>query len=128
MRNEDELVTAIAGSTADALLMLATSMIYAHPERIATAAVGRGLPIAITGGPARDPTAAGILCSYCPSQRELFSSAANCIDRILRGAKAADIPVEQPLRYDFIVNLKTARAMGLTIPRTLRLQADELIE
>jgi putative ABC transport system substrate-binding protein len=128
VRNEDELVTTITGSIADALLMLATSIIYAHPERIATAAVGRRLPIAITGGPARDPTAAGILCSYCPSQKELFSSAADCIDRILRGAKAADVPVEQPLRYEFIINLKTARAMGLTIPRALRLRADELIE
>ena len=112
VRNEDELVTTIAGSTADALLMIATQMIYAHPERIAAAAVGRGLPIAITGGPARDPTASGILCSYCPSQGELFRRAADCVDRILRGAKPADIPVEQPLRYDFIVNLKTARGHG----------------
>ena len=128
VRDEDELVATIAGSTADALLMIATHMIYARPERIAAAAVERGLPIAITGGPARDPTASGILCSYCPSQRELYSRAADCVDRILRGAKAADIPVEQPLRYEFIINLKTALAMGLTIPRALRLRADEMIE
>ena len=128
VRNEDELVTTIAGSTADALLMIATQMIYAHPERIAAAAVGRGLPIAITGGPGRDPTVRGILCSYGAGQGELFSRAADCIDRILRGAKAADIPVEQPLRYDFVINLKTARAMGLTIPRALLLHADEVIE
>jgi putative ABC transport system substrate-binding protein len=128
VRNEDELVATIAGSTADALLMLATQMIYAHPERIAAAAVGRGLPIAITGGPGRDPTASGILCSYGASQGELYSRAADCIDRILRGAKAADIPVEQPLRYDFIVNLKTARAMGLKVPQALLLLAEEVIE
>ena len=127
VRDEDELVTTTAGSPADGLLMLATPMIYANPERIAAAAVGRGLPIAITGGPARDPTARGILCSYCASQKELFRLAADCIDRIMRGARAADIPVEQTLRYDFIINLKTARALGLKVPQGLLLLADELI-
>ena len=91
-------------------------------------AIGRGLPLAITGAPARDPTASGILCSYCVNQEELYRRAVDSLDRILRGAKPADIPVEQPLRHDFIINLKTARAMGLTIPRALRLRADELIE
>ena len=110
------------------MLMIATQMIYANPERIAAAAVGRGLPLAITGAPAREPTVRGILCSYCVNQEELFRRAVDALDRILRGAKAADIPVEQPLRYDFIINLKTARAMGLTIPRALRLRADELID
>ena len=128
VRDEDELVATIAASTADALLMIATQMIYANPERIAAAAIERGLPLAITGGPARDPTARGILCSYCANQAELFRRAADCVDRILRGAKPADIPVEQPLRYDFVINLKTARAMGLTVPQSLRLRADELIE
>ena len=61
-------------------------------------------------------------------QQEHFSRASDCVDRILRGAKAANTPVEQPLRYDFIVNLKTVRAMGLTIPRALRIRADEMIE
>jgi putative ABC transport system substrate-binding protein len=103
-------------------------MVYANPERIAAAAVGRGLPLAITGGPARDPITRGILCCYCPNQEELFRRAADCLDRILRGARPADIPVEQPLRYEFIINLKTARAMGLTIPRGLMLRADEVIE
>jgi putative ABC transport system substrate-binding protein len=128
VRDEDELMTAIEGSTADALLMLATPMIYANPERIAEAAVRRGLPLAITGGPGRDPTARGILCCYCANQEELFQRAADCLDRILRGAKPADIPVEQPLRYDFIINLKTARATGLTVPQALLLLANELIE
>ena len=128
VRNEDDLVMRIGSSTADALLVLATQMVYANPERIAAAAVGRGLPLAITGGPARDPIARGILCCYCPNQEELFRRAADCLDRILRGAKPADIPVEQPLRYEFIINLKTARAMGLTVPRALLLRADEVIE
>jgi putative ABC transport system substrate-binding protein len=128
VKDADELVAAISGSTADALLLIATSMIYRQPERFAEAAVARRLPIAVTGGPARDATASGLLCSYTPREQELYRRAAECIDRILRGAKPVDIPVEQPLRYDFVINLKTARAMGLKVPRALRLSADELIE
>jgi putative ABC transport system substrate-binding protein len=128
VKDLDDLVAAVLGSTADALLMIATPMIYARPERIAEAAVARRLPIAITGGPGRDPTASGILCCYTANQQELFRGAAECIDRILRGAKPADIPVEQPLHYDFIINLKTARAMGLQVPQSLRLLANELIQ
>jgi len=127
VKDEDELVTTIAGSTADALLMLVTQMIYANAERIAAATVRGGLPLAITRGPGRDPTARGILCYYGASQEELFRRAADSLDRILRGAKPADIPVEQPLRYDFIINLKTARAMGLTVPQALLRRADEVI-
>lgn len=128
VKDEDELVATIGGSTADALLMIATQMIYAHPERIAAAAIGRGLPLAITGGPGRDPTASGILCCYSANRAELFHRAADCADRLLRGARPADIPVEQPLRYDFIVNLRTARAMGLQVPRGLLILATEVIE
>jgi len=128
VKDEDELVATVSGSPADALLMLATPMIYALPERIAEAAVARRVPIAITGGPGRGPTAGGILCCYTANQQELFRGAAECVDRLLRGTKAADIPVRQPLRYDFIVNLRTARAMGLKVPQALLLFANELIE
>jgi putative ABC transport system substrate-binding protein len=128
VRDVDELVATIAGSPADAMLMLATPMLYARPERIAAAAIERRLPIAVTGGPARDLIAGGILCSYCASQEELFRRAADCIDRILHGAKPADLPVEQPLRYDFTLNLKTARALGLKVSQTSLLLASELIE
>lgn len=128
VKDLDELVAAISGSRADALLLVATQMIYRQPQRIAEAAVERRLPVAVTGGPARDPVAGGILCCYTPREQELYRRAAECVDRILHGAKAADIPVEQPLRYDLVLNLRTARAMGLKVPRSLRLAADELIE
>jgi putative ABC transport system substrate-binding protein len=128
VKDPDALVAAISGSTADALLMIAMPMLYARPERIAEAAVARSLPIAITGGPGRELTAGGLLCSYTANQKELFRGAAECVDRILRGAKPADIPVEQPLHYDFIINLKTARAMQLEVPRSLQVLADELIQ
>ena len=128
VKDVEELMAAISDSRADALLLIATQMIYRRPERIAEAAVARRLPIAVTGAPARDPVAGGILCCYTPREQELYRRAAECVDRILRGAKPADIPVEQPLRYDFIINLRTAKAMGLKVPRALRLSADELIE
>ena len=66
--------------------------------------------------------------SYGPNFLDLYRRAADFVDKILRGAKPADIPVEQPTKYDLVVNLKTAKALGLTIPQTLLLRADEVIE
>jgi putative tryptophan/tyrosine transport system substrate-binding protein len=126
--NVDELVAAISASTADAMLMLATGMIYRAQERIATAAIQRGLPLAITGGPGRELVVSGLLFCYCANDEEMKRHVADYVDRILRGARPADIPVAQPQRYDFVINLKTARALGLTLPRALLLRADDVIE
>jgi putative ABC transport system substrate-binding protein len=70
----------------------------------------------------------GFLMSYWANTVELYRAAAAQVDRILRGAKPADLPVEQPTRFDLVLNLKTARALGLTLPQSLLLQATELIE
>jgi putative ABC transport system substrate-binding protein len=70
----------------------------------------------------------GVLMEYTPDTRELYSRAAIYVDRILRGAKPGDLPVEQPTKFEFVINLKTAKALGLTIPQTLLLQASQLIE
>ena len=70
---------------------------------------------------------AGGLMSYGPNQAEYYKRLPVYIDKILKGAKPADLPIEQPTKFDFVINLKTAKALGLTIPQSLRVQA-ELIE
>ena len=76
----------------------------------------------------RETLDAGALASYGSDQRAVFRRAATYIDRIVKGAKPADLPVEQPTKFEFIVNLKTAKALGLTIPPSLLQRADQVIE
>ena len=70
----------------------------------------------------------GSLVSYAPDTVDLFRRAAAYVDRILRGASPADLPVQLPTKFDLIINLKTARALGLTIPQTIIAEADQVIE
>jgi putative ABC transport system substrate-binding protein len=126
VRSADELEPAIAATRADALLSLADPMFYPNIQRIAEAAIKRRLPLANAAG--RDYTAAGGLFSYSVNVDEVFRMAAVYVDRILRGAKPAEMPIEQPSRYELVINLKTARAIGLTIPQSVLLRADEVIQ
>jgi len=125
VRKPDELEAAIAGTQAQAILALADPMFNLHARRIADAAIKRRLPLASFG---RIYVEAGSLMSYAVNFSDVFRLAAEYTDRILRGAKPADLPIEQPTRYELIVNLRTARALRVTIPQSLLLRADQVIE
>ena len=78
--------------------------------------------------PAREFVEAGGLIAYAVNYPDLYFRFASFVDRIFKGAKPAELPVEQPSKFELVINLKTARALGLTIPQSLLLRADELIQ
>src|SRR5262249_55381167 len=110
---------------AEALYVTADPLTGNNRVRINILALGARLP---TLHGVRDNVQAGGLLSYGPNQPDLFRRAADIVDKILRGAKPADIPVEQPTKFDLVINLTTAKALGLTIPEILLTRADEVIE
>jgi putative ABC transport system substrate-binding protein len=121
----DNVFTAMARERVDAALVQASQMIFAQRARIAELAAKRRLP---TMGWSRDTVEAGWFMSYGPSIISLFRRAAYYVDKVLRGTKPADLPVEQPTKFELVINLKTAKALGLTIPPSLLLQADHVIQ
>ena len=110
---------------ADALYLQSDPLMNTNRIQINTLALNARLP---TFSGIRDYVEAGGLMSYGPNFPDLFRRAAEFVDKILRGAKPADLPVEQPTRFDLVVNLKTAKALGLDVPPTLLARADEVIE
>ena len=115
---------ALKGS-AQALYVPPDPLVFSNRTVINTLALGQRLP---TMYAYRDYVQAGGLVSYGPNLPDLFRRAADFVDKILRGTKPAELPVEQPTKFDLVVNLTTAKALGLTIPETFLLRADEVIE
>jgi putative ABC transport system substrate-binding protein len=108
-----------------ALIVVTDAILYSQRSQILDLAAGNRLPAMY---PYRDFPEAGGLMSYAPSDRDLFRRAASYVDRILKGANPGDLPVEQPTKFELVINLKTAKALGLAVPPTLLASADEVIE
>jgi putative ABC transport system substrate-binding protein len=127
IRRAEDIAPAFATlkGQADALYVVTDALTFINRTRILTFALAARLPIIANN---RETVRAGALISYGANHPDLFRRAADLVDKILRGAKPADIPVEQPIKFDLIVNLTTAKALGLTIPESFLLRADEVIE
>ena len=127
VKGGDDIAPAIDQLTGrtQALYVVGDSLVFDNQVQINTLALVARLP---TMFPQREYVETGGLISYGTSFPDLFRRAAEMVDKILRGAKPADIPVEQPTKYELVINLKTAKALGLTVPPMLLARADEVIE
>jgi ABC-type uncharacterized transport system substrate-binding protein len=121
----ERAVTALAGSGNGGLLVLSGNASLAHRELIITLAARARLPAVYSD---RVFVSGGGLISYDPNRTEQYRRAALHVDRILKGEKPADLPVQAPTKYELVVNLKTAKALGLEVPATVLARADEVIE
>jgi putative ABC transport system substrate-binding protein len=127
IRRADDIAAAIGGlkGSADALYVASDPLMATYKTRINTLALGGRLP---TMYDVREYVESGGLMSYGPNLPDLWRRAADFVDKILRGTKPADIPVEQPTRFDLVINLTTAKALGLAVPDELHALATEVIE
>jgi putative ABC transport system substrate-binding protein len=127
VRNLEEIETALEGigrNRPQALIVVHTPLTLLHRQRIITAFASHKVPVISDG---REFTEAGALLSYSPDYPEMWGRGALYVDRILKGAKPGDLPIEQPTKFELIVNLRTAKALGITIPESILLRADEII-
>jgi putative ABC transport system substrate-binding protein len=127
VRSVDEFESALEDASrngADALIVLGDTLMNPNQGRILEVAARHHLPALLEP---RDAAAAGALLTYGPDLPALYRRAATYIDKILKGAKPADLPIEQPTKFDLVVNLQTARALGLTVPPQVMAQATEVI-
>jgi putative ABC transport system substrate-binding protein len=121
----DRAFSEMTRARATALTVLSSLMFFNERRRLVDLAAKNRLPAVYT---ARDYVDAGGLMAYGANPADLFRRAATYVDKILKGAEPADLPVEQPTKFELVINLKTAKALGLTIPPSLLLRADQVIE
>jgi putative ABC transport system substrate-binding protein len=121
----ERAVAAFASVSNGGLIVTGSALGIAHSKLIAAVAARHKLPAVY---PARNYIMAGGLISYGPDTIDQFRRAAGYADRILRGEKPADLPVQAPTKYELVINLKTAKALGLQLPPTVLARADEVIE
>ncbi len=128
LRSVDDLdpaLAAIRGARADALIVLRNPITTTHRARIADFAARSRLPVIYTD---REFVEAGGLMSYGVNVADLWGRAAVYVDKILKGAKPGDLPVEQPTSFELVINLRTAKVLGFAIPRSVLSRADEIVE
>jgi putative ABC transport system substrate-binding protein len=127
IRGAQDVAPAFEGlkGRAEALYVVTDPLVITNRARIHTLAMGARLPTIYSS---REYVEAGGLMSYGPNFPDLFGRAADYVDKILRGTKPADIPVEQPTKFDLVINLTTAKVLGLTVPDKFLALADEVIE
>jgi putative ABC transport system substrate-binding protein len=121
----DKAFSEITGARAEAVTVLVSGMLLGERTRLVDLAAKNRLPVVYTF---RELADAGGLMSYGTSLADLFRRAASYVDKILKGTKPADLPVEQPIKLELVINLKAAQALGLTVPPTLVARADQVIE
>jgi putative ABC transport system substrate-binding protein len=121
----EQAFATISDAPPDALVVLGDRFLLAHRTRIVEFAAARRLPAMY---PYREYVDAGGLMSYATNNTDLFRGAAVYVDKILKGVKPADLPVQQPTKFELVINLKTSKALGLTVPQSLLARADEMIE
>jgi putative ABC transport system substrate-binding protein len=121
----DGAFLAIKRARADAVVFAENTAFVAYRQHVADLAVTHRLPMM---APAKEYALAGVLVSYGTDYPDLFRRAAAYVDKILRGARPGDMPIEQPTKFELVINLKTAKALGLTIPPSLLARADQVIE
>ena len=124
-RDFDAAFLAMKRARTDAVILAENTRFIADRRRIADLAVMHRLPMMVA---AKEYAEAGGLISYGTDYLDLFRRAATYVDKILKGAKPGDLPIEQPTKFELVINLKTAKALGLTIPQSLILRADQVIE
>jgi len=121
----DEAFSAIAREHPGALVVFPSAMLFVERRRIVEFAATSRLPAMYF---MKEFVTVGSLSSYGPSYAEEVRHSASYVDKILKGAKPGDLPIEQPTKFEFVVSLQTAKTLGLTIPQSLLMRADEVIQ